>query len=75
MPDDAFQPNQNTMTKQLAITFHTKAVQARNYLRAHPINTETDPVLLLEMERKISVYGQAHNPRISAKSLAALILN
>lgn len=63
------------MTQQLAIAHHNYLVSWRNYIRKN-----TDPLInidsqLSELEREISIYGQAHNPRISAKSHAALNLN
>lgn len=64
------------MTRTEIIEQHTNAVIVRGKLHANPSgNEDHDKAALAINERAISTLGQIHNPRISAKSLAALNLN
>ena len=66
------------MNKQLITTYHTEAVNARKKVYAETQQNNDNPehdshARLKSIEREISVLGQVHNPRISAKSLAAIM--
>lgn len=60
------------MTKSEIIAEHTRTVQSRNKLQKQG---DLDTQYAAMVEKKISVMGQIHNPRISAKSRVALNLN
>lgn len=69
------------MTRTQIIETHTQSVIDRNKtysLHALPDGGYSDidaEEYCNRMEREISILGQVHNPRISAKSRAALNLN
>lgn len=71
------------MNIKTAIAHHGHLVSSRNSLadqaKEEALLSEDAPRPITErraeLEREISILGQAHNPRISAKSLAALNLN
>jgi type II secretory pathway component PulC len=64
------------MNKNQAISRHSALVASRRQIVTKTTyeTAEQDDIRLREIDREVSVLGQAHNPRISSKAIAALIL-